>query len=91
MYAILWPIIGIICEILFICLIIIIIYEWKGPGHSNSTEEICEECTVNLNGGPHRGPIRGGAEGDLAHPEFGDSEKRTETERDNLSNPAPLN
>ena len=38
----------------------------KRPGHSNSTEEICKECTVNLNGGPHRGPVRGGAEGDLA-------------------------
>ena len=89
-YAILWPIIGIICEIIFICLIIII-YEWKGPGHSNSREEIFEECTVNLNGGPHRGPVRGGAEEDLAHPELGDSEKRTETERDNLLHPTHLN
>ena len=137
-YAILWPIIGIICEIIFICLIIII-YEWNGPGYSNSREEICEEGTVNLNGGPHRGPVRGGAEGspvdtggaggtrpppefegseegqslisayrslaitmktpglkklstalegDLAQPEFGDSGKRTE--RDNLSQPGPL-
>ena len=51
-YAILWPLIGIICEILFICLIIII-YEWKGPGHSNSKYEICEECIADLNGGPH--------------------------------------
>ena len=88
-YAILWPIIGIICEIIFICLIIII-YEWNGPGYSNSREEICEEgTTVNLNGGPHRGLDRGVAEGCLAHPEFEDSEKRTE--RDNLSHPAPLN
>ena len=87
-YAILWPIIGIICEIFFICLIIIIC-EWKGPGHTNSKEEVCEECTVNLNGGPHRSPVRGGAEGCLAHPEFGDSEKRTEG--DNLSHPAPIN